>query len=631
MRSPRPLSLAVLSAATLTLASCSNRPATSTETTPATFTLTAHGSIRGGQQPISGALVQLYAAGSGGDGTAATPLILTTVTSDANGNFSITGTYTCPTTGSGLVYLVGSGGNAGSGNNPNLTLMTALGACGSIGSNTYLVVNEVTTVAAIAALSPFMSGPANLASGTTDASFLAAAFTTAAEYANIATGISPGANLPAGITIPVAEIDTLANIAAACVNSTGGTATDTTTNCGALFSAATPAGSSAPTDVVTALLNVENNPGMNAAALYALTSSTAPFQPQLASAPADYNIRPQNSGGTGAPTPTVTLSPTTLTFYFASVAQTITMSNYGATAVSITSFNLSSTNWSQTNNCGSSLPAQSLCTINVQSTTNTVGTFTGTLTVVDSDTADDQVVQLTTIDYPTEYYGNSVVGEETGFQLGLLFAPPAQTLTFNSLTGPATADFSLNINGFTGPASLPLNSVCAQKNTGLNCSTFTFFKPGGLGIRYALLNTSQGTYLLLGKGIPHGPYLDGESGLYNPNPGCSGSVSFTCTAGSVVVGGIATLDLTFFNSGDASLTFNPTTLTGSGDFTLSTSTAPIAGDIPPCGSVLKSGASNTCYVGVLFSPSGTGSRTATLTVSDTAGDSNTYIISGTGQ
>jgi hypothetical protein len=74
--------------------------------------LARHSSVHGGQQPVSGATLQLYAVGTTGDGSAATPLLTQAVTSDANGNFDITGGYTCPSA-STLVYITATGGIRG--------------------------------------------------------------------------------------------------------------------------------------------------------------------------------------------------------------------------------------------------------------------------------------------------------------------------------------------------------------------------------------------------------------------------------------------------------------------------------------------------------------------------------------
>ena len=116
------------------------------------------GRVFGGQQPISGSSIQLFAPGTTGYGSASIPLLNTPVTSDANGNFSLTGTYTCPSS-STPVYMYVQGGNPGLAagtNNTSIALMGLLGFCGDLTPSTYLVVNEMTTVAAVWTLAPFM-------------------------------------------------------------------------------------------------------------------------------------------------------------------------------------------------------------------------------------------------------------------------------------------------------------------------------------------------------------------------------------------------------------------------------------------------------------------------------------------
>ena len=155
------------------------------------------------QEPISGATIQLYQVGTGGDGYSATPLGSSTTT-DSSGEFTLTGDYTCPGSNP-LVYLLATGGNPGLAlgtNNTAIDLIAALGSCNSLTSTTAINLNEVTTVAAVAALSPYMTSPTCttaptcIGSGTSDASALTAGFTLASQYANTATGTSPG-------TVPV--------------------------------------------------------------------------------------------------------------------------------------------------------------------------------------------------------------------------------------------------------------------------------------------------------------------------------------------------------------------------------------------------------------------------------------------
>ena len=96
------------------------------------------GNMHGGQQPISGASVQLYAAGTNGYGSSATALLSAPVITDANGAFSITGNYTCPSSTSQL-YIVATGGNPGltpGTNNAAIALMAALGSYSLHGGGT---------------------------------------------------------------------------------------------------------------------------------------------------------------------------------------------------------------------------------------------------------------------------------------------------------------------------------------------------------------------------------------------------------------------------------------------------------------------------------------------------------------
>jgi hypothetical protein len=260
-----------------------------------TNSIVLHGSVHGGQQPVANSTVQLYATGTGGYGSASYSLLTQAVTTDTGGNFSITGDYTCPSSTS-QVYITSTGGDSGSGNNPNLALMAALGACSNLTPTTFISINEVTTVGSVWALAPFMSGPANVGASATNSVGLTNAFASVNKLANVATGSSLGSALPAGAVAPVAEIDTLADILAACVNSQGGTA-GAGNACGTLFAAATPSSGSAPTDTITAALNIAKAPGRNVTALFGLSSPTAPFQPTLASAPNDWTISVTYNGG----------------------------------------------------------------------------------------------------------------------------------------------------------------------------------------------------------------------------------------------------------------------------------------------------------------------------------------------
>ncbi|SNT34953.1 hypothetical protein SAMN05421770_10840 [Granulicella rosea] len=296
----RPIQLATLATA-LILTGCATFQAP-TESTAVIAGASFSGAMHGGQQPISGATIQLYAVGAGGYGAAATPLLTTPVTTDANGAFNISGDYSC--SGVNQVYLTGSGGNPGLSagtTNSAIVMMAALGSCSNLVANaatTFINMNEVTTVAGAWSLARFMTGPANAGTSAGNATGLANAFAAANKVVNLATGQAPGTALPAGATLPIAEIDTLANILASCVNTNG-----TSGACSQLFAAATPSGGAAPTDTLTAALNIAHNPGANVATLFNLSTANPPFGPTLTSAPTNWLIGIHyTGGGLSAPT-----------------------------------------------------------------------------------------------------------------------------------------------------------------------------------------------------------------------------------------------------------------------------------------------------------------------------------------
>ena len=285
--------------------------------TPAGAAIHVAGSIHGGQQPVTGALIQIYTVGTTGLRSASTPLISTTLTtsdgsgtanSNANagngnntlppGSFTLpSGSYSCSGATPGTqVYLTATGGNPGAGTNGNLSLVAALGSCANLLANantTFLNVNEVTTVAAAYALAPFAASLTSIgASGSPTG--LVNAFANAAALANNATGGAGGAGLPAGTIVPTAELNTLANIMAACVNSTGAASSA----CTVLF------GATSATDTYGAALAMAKAPGAAAiTALYSLSSPAAPFQPTLSSTPKDFSVALSFTANGGLLTP----------------------------------------------------------------------------------------------------------------------------------------------------------------------------------------------------------------------------------------------------------------------------------------------------------------------------------------
>jgi len=308
------------------------------------------GVAHGGQNPLNGASVYLYAAGNtasaGTYGTGATSLlssaVLTNNTSatdaasntgigaidghgnyyistDSGGFFNLTGDYSCPgavTSGGNTypseVYVLIVGGDSGSGNNPNVALLAALGPCASASALAtaypFISVNEVTTVAAVYALQQFMSAPSgsagviNIGTPSTNLVGLQNAFATAANMVNIGAGAAPGVN--SWVSVESDHVNTIADILSYCINSSGST-------CSSLYASVTPPSSTtlstknvpasslnAPADTVQAAWFMAQFPtntagvscGASGGAFYCVPGSGNPFTPALAAAPNDWTL-----------------------------------------------------------------------------------------------------------------------------------------------------------------------------------------------------------------------------------------------------------------------------------------------------------------------------------------------------
>jgi streptogramin lyase len=249
------------------------------------------GTAMAGKQPLVGATVQLYAAGTSGDGIAAGNLLAPTLTTDNNGAFTVPTGYTCPIATS-QVYAIAKGGSPGASapTNSAIAIMVALGACNQIASASHVVLNEVTTVSAVWALSQFMSTGGAIGASATNTTGLANAFAIAASLASPATGVSPGTTFPSNGISPASRIDSLGNLLNACTSTSA-------TVCNQLFAAAPLTASGIATNTLDAALAIARHPSTNVTVLYALALQSSAFTPALAAAPADWTIFLTFSGG----------------------------------------------------------------------------------------------------------------------------------------------------------------------------------------------------------------------------------------------------------------------------------------------------------------------------------------------
>jgi hypothetical protein len=260
------------------------------------------GKAFGGQQPVVGATISVVAMGTSGYGS--NGIVLASTQTNSSGDFTFApNAYTCPQTNT-PVYLLGIGGNSGFGNNGSSVEAAALGTCTNAKAS-FVVMNEVTTVATAFALSHFFStafggfnGENDWFGGPSSGSLGSLAYSKGLVNGNNVT-IPSIVNNSAGtvqpnsgtITIEAQKINTIANILAACINSSGSLKGGEP--CQQLFKFTTTPSGAVPSDTLQAAVSMALNPANTAAKmtdLYNLITAQAPFSPFLTGAPNDWTI-----------------------------------------------------------------------------------------------------------------------------------------------------------------------------------------------------------------------------------------------------------------------------------------------------------------------------------------------------
>lgn len=193
-----------------------------------------------------------------------------------------------------------------------------------------------------------------------------------------------------------------------------------------------------------------------------------------------------------APAPTATISPGSLTFASQTVGstsatQTVTLTNSGAAALAISSISASG-DFAESQSCGTSLAAETDCTISVTFTPTASGSRTGTLTISDNASGSPQTAALSGT-------GSSVSITPPSASNGLSISAPGGTATVTLQIGSA--------GGFSGTVNL----TCLVTYTGtgtpndpptcsLNPSQETISAGGSANVTLTV-NTTAGSIAML--------------------------------------------------------------------------------------------------------------------------------------
>jgi subtilisin family serine protease len=314
-----------------------------------------------------------------------------------------------------------------------------------------------------------------------------------------------------------------------------------------------------------------------------------------------------NLSGTGIG-PVATTSVSSLSFGSQNVgttssAQAVTLTNTGDATLNISSIQIAG-DFAQSGNCSSTLAAGANCTLNVTFTPTVTGTRTGFV----------------------NFYDDSVNGSPQQVTLSGTGAAPAAALSPSSLTfaaqrvhtssapqivtlsNPGNATLSISNITITGDFSQS-NNCGATLIAGGSCSINVTFTPTTLGSRAGILtvnsNAPGGAVVisLAGTGI---------ASIAGVSPS---SLSFAATIVTITSSAQA---VTVSNTGNAPL--NLSSIVTSGDFSQTNN----------CGTSVAAG--GQCTVNVTFTPTASGTRSGTLTISDDSlsGSPQTVALSGTG-
>lgn len=169
-----------------------------------------------------------------------------------------------------------------------------------------------------------------------------------------------------------------------------------------------------------------------------------------------------------------------------STAQAVMLSNHLNVAVSITSITASA-NWSEANNCGSSMASETTCTVNVSFKPTSMGELTGTLAIQSSQgnmsvsLTGTGIAPIVSFSAPSVTFPSQMVGIASSSQMINLENTGTATLTgiAISIAGTNSSDFAETTSCGTTMAA------------GSSCAISIVFTPGGIGTRTATLKVAD--------------------------------------------------------------------------------------------------------------------------------------------
>ena len=422
---------------------------------------------------------------------------------------------------------------------------------------------------------------------------------------------------PKSLTFVSQLVGTSSATQAITVTNNGATATTITVAASGVFSQTNTCPVSPATLAVAAscTVNVAFNPSTTG-----LRNGMITIAHNLAGSPQTVAL-----SGTGV-APVVSLGGTTSISFgnqlvgSSSTAQLVTLSNTGTATLTISSIAIAGTNsgdFSETNTCGTSVSAGANCSISVTFKPTATGARSASLTITDNASGSPHSVALTgmgtapvvSLGGTTNLnFGNVPVGSTSTAQTFTLTNAGTAPLTITSIAVTGT-----NSSDFTDTNTCPASS--ATLAAGASCTISVTFTPTATGSRTAGVSITDDA-----AGSPQSVSLTG-TGVVAAVTLSPFTLTFT---GQLITTTSAAQTVTLTNSGTAPLTISSIALSGAniGDFSESNT-------CPAPSATLAAGAN--CTISVVFKPTVTGNRVASVTVTDNAnGSPQSISLTGTG-
>lgn len=305
------------------------------------------------------------------------------------------------------------------------------------------------------------------------------------------------------------------------------------------------------------------------------------------------------------PFPVAVLSPASLAFGNQIVGRTsplrwATLTNDQPVPLNISSLGASGDYQVVSSTCASSLPANTNCKVTLQFSPTAYGARNGTLTVVDDASNSTQTVALT---------GNGVAAAAVtpaAVSFGSWAIGTTSTTLNAKVNNYQTIPLNFSAVGITGPFQIVNNTCGSSIPAASSCNIGVAFSPPALGSFTGTLSISEDAVApisvpLAGSGVPPVTVQPASLGM-----------------GTVLLGSQAGVQsITLRNYQVVPLTISNLAISGPApsDFAITSNS---------CGSSVA--ARSACTIGVVFAPTTTGYRSATLAISDTPDPASPYSI-----